>query len=62
MIIGTWTKPATVGPLAGMQPMSKPIKRDSAEFLEIRDGKIASCFQYYDRMTLLTQSGIIPQR
>lgn len=62
LITGTWTKPATVGPLAGMPPTGNSVKLDSAEFLEVADGRIASCIQYYDRMVLLTQLGLIPQR
>lgn len=62
VVTGTWTKPATVGPLAGMQPTGKPIRLETADFLELENGKIAACIQYYDRMSLLMQLGVIPQR
>ena len=62
VVTGTWTKPATVGPLAGMPPSGKPISLDTADFLELKNGKIAACIQYYDRMSLLMQLGVIPQR
>jgi steroid delta-isomerase-like uncharacterized protein len=62
VVTGTWTKPATVGPLAGMPPTGKPIRLDTADFLELENGKIAACIQYYDRMSLLMQLGVIPQR
>lgn len=29
VVTGTWTKPATVGPLAGMTPTGKPIRLDA---------------------------------
>jgi ketosteroid isomerase-like protein len=61
-ITGTWTKAMTAGPLAGMTPTGKSFKMQSADFLDIRDGKIAAWTQYYDRMALLTQLGIIPPR
>ena len=62
VVTGTWTVPATVGPLAGMPPTGKPVRIDTADFLELENGKIAACVQYYDRMSLLMQLGIIPQR
>jgi steroid delta-isomerase-like uncharacterized protein len=62
VVTGTWTKPATVGPLAGMPPTGKPIRLDTADFLELENGKIAACIQYYDRMSVLMQLGVIPQR
>jgi steroid delta-isomerase-like uncharacterized protein len=62
VVTGTWTKPATIGPLAGMPPTGKPIRLDTADFLELENGKIAACIQYYDRMSLLMQLGVIPQR
>jgi ketosteroid isomerase-like protein len=62
LITGTWTKPATAGPLAEIRPTGNSVQLDSAEFLEVMDGKIAYCVQYYDRMALLTQLGLIPQR
>lgn len=62
VVTGTWTKPATAGPLAGMLPTGKPIRLETADFLELENGKIAACIQYYDRMSLLMQLGVIPQR
>ena len=62
VVTGTWTKPATVGPLVGIPPTGKPIRLDTADFLELKNGKIAACIQYYDRMSLLMQLGVIPQR
>lgn len=60
LITGTWTKPMTAGPLAGMAPSGKAFTLQVADFIDIKDGKIASWTQYYDRMSLLTQLGIIP--
>jgi predicted ester cyclase len=62
MITGTWSKAMTAGPLAGMAPTGKSFKMQSADFLDIQEGKICSWTQYYDRMVLLTQLGIIPPR
>lgn len=62
VVTGTWTKPATAGPLVGMSPTGKSIRLDTADFLELENGKIAACIQYYDRMSLLMQLGVIPQR
>jgi hypothetical protein len=62
LITGTWTKAMTAGPLGSMAPTGKSFKMHSADFLEIMDGKIAAWTQYYDRMALLTQLGIIPPR
>ena len=61
-VTGTWTNAMTAGPLAGMAPTGKSFTLQSADFFEIKDGKIAAWTQYYDRMTLLTQMGIIPPR
>ena len=60
-VTGTWTNPMTAGPLAGMAPTGKAFILQSADFFEIKDGKISAWTQYYDRMTLLTQTGIVPQ-
>jgi predicted ester cyclase len=43
VVTGTWTMPATVGPLAGMPPPGKSIRLDAADFLELENGKIAAC-------------------
>jgi predicted ester cyclase len=61
VVTGTWTKPATVGPLAGMPPTGEPTRLDTANFFELENGKIAACIQYYDRMSLLMQLGVIAQ-
>jgi steroid delta-isomerase-like uncharacterized protein len=62
VVSGTWTKPFSVGPLAGMNPTGKSARFTAANFLEVHDGKITECTQYYDRMTLLTQLGVIPSK
>lgn len=58
-VTGTWTNPMTAGPLAGMAPTGKAFTLQSADFFEIKNGKIVAWTQYYDRMTLLSQMGII---
>lgn len=60
LITGTWTKPMTAGPLAGMAPSGKAFTLQTADFIDIEDGKISKWTQYYDRMSLLTQLGVIP--
>jgi steroid delta-isomerase-like uncharacterized protein len=62
VVNGTWTRPFSVGPLAGMNPTGKSARFMSANFLKVHDGKITNCTQYYDRMTLLTQLGVIPSK
>ena len=62
VVNGTWTKPFSVGPLAGMNPTGKSARFTAAIFVEVHDGKITECTQYYDRMTLLTQLGVIPPK
>jgi steroid delta-isomerase-like uncharacterized protein len=59
LITGTWTGAMTIGPLAGMAPSGKSFALHSADFLDIKEGKIAAWTQYYDRMSLLTQLGLI---
>jgi predicted ester cyclase len=61
-VTGTWTNPMTAGPRAGMEPTGKAFTLQRADFFEIKDGKIVAWTQYYDRMTLLTQMGIIPPK
>jgi steroid delta-isomerase-like uncharacterized protein len=61
-VTGTWTNPMTVGPLAGMTPTGKGFTLQSADFFEIRDGKIAAWTQYYDRLGLLGQLGLMTQK
>lgn len=58
LITGTWTKPMSAGPLTGMAPTGKAFILPSADFLDIKDEKIASWTQYYDRMSLLSQLGL----
>jgi steroid delta-isomerase-like uncharacterized protein len=62
VVNGTWTRPFSVGPLAGMNPTGKSARFMAANFLKVHDGKITNCTQYYDRMTLLTQLGVIPSK
>jgi steroid delta-isomerase-like uncharacterized protein len=62
VVNGTWTNPFSVGPLAGVKPTGKSARFMAANFLEVHDGKIAECAQYYDRLTLLTQLGVIPSK
>lgn len=62
LVTGTWTEPMTVGPLAGMAPSGKSFVLHSADFLDIKDGKIAAWTQYYDRVALLTQLGLMPPK
>jgi predicted ester cyclase len=59
VIIGTWTKPFTSGPLAGITPTMKSMTLPIAIFIKVQNGKIMSCTQYYDRMALLAQWGLI---
>jgi hypothetical protein len=59
LIIATWTKMITAGPLTGIAPTGKPPKFKNADFLDIKDGKIAAWTQYYDKMSLLAQMGLI---
>ena len=59
LITGTWRQPMTAGPLTGMPPSGKSFSLQAADFLDIKDGKIAGWTQYYDRMSLLSQLGII---
>lgn len=59
VITGTWIKPMMAGPLAGMPPSGKSFTLQVADFINIKDGKIAAWTQYYDRMSLLAQLGII---
>lgn len=59
LITGTWTEPMTVGPLAGIAPSGKSFTLHSADFLDIKDQKIAAWTQYYDRMSLLAQLGLL---
>jgi ketosteroid isomerase-like protein len=58
IVIGTWTKPFT-GPLAGITPTMKSMTLPIASFIKVQNGKIISCTQYYDRMALLAQWGLI---
>ena len=59
LITGTWSKPMTTGPLAGIPPSGKSITLQVADFLDVKVGKIGAWTQYYDRIALLTQLGII---
>jgi predicted ester cyclase len=59
IVIGTWTKPFTSGPLAGITPTMKSMTLPIASFIKVQNGKIISCTQYYDRMALLAQWGLI---
>jgi steroid delta-isomerase-like uncharacterized protein len=61
-VTGTWTNPMTAGPLAGMTPTGKAFTLQSADFFEIKEGKIAAWTQYYDRLGLLGQLGIMAQK
>ena len=56
---GTWTKPFTAGPLIGIPPTGRATRIACACFIEVRDGKIFTWTQYFDRMALLSQLGII---
>jgi steroid delta-isomerase-like uncharacterized protein len=62
VVNGTWTKPFSAGPLAGMNPTGKSARFMAANFLTVHEGKITECTHYYDRMTLLTQLGVIPPK
>jgi steroid delta-isomerase-like uncharacterized protein len=55
VVSGTWTKPFSMGPLAGLNPTGKSARFMTANFLKVHDGKIIECAQYYDRMTLVRQ-------
>jgi predicted ester cyclase len=62
MVIGTWTEPFTSGPLAGIPPAMKSMTLPIASFIKVQNGKIICCTQYYDRMALLVQWGLIQPR
>lgn len=59
MITGTWTKPWSSGPLAGITPTGKAFSLPGANFIRLNDGKIEAITQYFDQMSLLTQIGVI---
>jgi len=59
VVVGTWTKPFTSGPLAGLLPTMKAMTLPIAVFIKVHNGKILSCTQYYDRIALLAQWGLI---
>lgn len=62
VVAGTWTKPFAAGPLAGMPPTGKSFVLPGSNFIEWRDGKMASVVQYFDGMSLLTQLGVVGQK
>lgn len=62
VVAGTWTQPFPQGPLAGVPPTGKSFVLPGSNFIEWRDGKMASVVQYFDNMSLLTQLGVIGQK
>lgn len=61
VIKGTWTRPFTAGPLAGMEPSGRSFEVPGSGFYKWRNGKIVSGTHYMDQMALLTQIGVIAQ-
>lgn len=59
IVTGTWTKPWSSGPLAGITPTGKAFTLPGANFIRLKGGKIDSITQYFDQMSLLTQIGVI---
>ncbi len=57
---GTHTGPF-VTPAGTIPPTGRRVELRIGEFYEVRDGKIASLYAYYDSATMMRQLGLLPQ-